>query len=178
MRKPQGIAGEPVFYVENLLIGRTKRHAGEAPFPVTVTLRVDRVRERRQTVEHKLIESFLDFGVNSSIWMRENPLLNAISNRPGVPHNITHPVHPFTHERLSELRELAQHHHNSLKAQCAHQWAPLGPREARPEPCEETGYKYGDEWLVEPLPEDFLTRLRAVFEGCDPQHIYDSGEEA
>lgn len=75
-------------------------------------------------------------------------------------------------------------HLNDVKAACAHQtvvWE-QGPYGRQPsleltEPCEESGYRYGSAWLVEPLSEDQLATIRRLIEvlrkngtGVGPNH--------
>lgn len=169
MDKPEGLAGEPIFMVEDMPIGKY----GDQKLPARVNIRLERMDEPRQTVDHETITDWLDFGITSSIMNHSN--IQVLILRPKlVP--LVSLEEPFTAARLSTLAALAEFHHNSLYDYCVHQTPPQGPRGRRPYPCEKTGFKYGDAWLVRPLPEDFLSRLRGVFEGCDPNHIYDSGE--
>lgn len=171
MDKPEGLTGDPVFMVSDMPIGKY----GTDRLPVRVNVRLERMDEDRQTVDHEPITSWLDFGITSQIMNLTNT--NILIPRPGlVP--LVELEEPFTAARLSTLAALAAFHHNSLYDYCVHQSSPQGPRGRRPAPCEKTGFEYGDAWLVRPLPEDFLPRLREVFANADPERIYDSGEES
>lgn len=173
MDKPEGLTGKPVFIVKDMPIGTALR-GYHSLLPATVNIRLERCDEERQTVDHKPIESWLDFGITSSLW--NDSRTRILFPVPGLV-NLKEIAPPFTAAKLSQLSSLAAFHHNSLYDYCVHQKSPHGPRGRRPEPCEKTGFKYGDAWLVRPLPVDFLARLREVFADADPDHIYDSGED-
>lgn len=178
MKKPEGLTGESVFAVHNLRIGSVRKPYYSlkrmTPLPLTVNVRVERCQQDAETVEHEQISEYLDFGITSNVWNPE--ALRVLFPSPGLvqPSEI---LEPFTPAKLVRLTGLASWHHNSMYDYCAHQKAPGGPRGSRPEPCEKTGFKYGQAWLVRPLPADFLTRLREVFADSDPDCIYDSGED-
>jgi hypothetical protein len=62
--------------------------------------------------------------------------------------------------KVKRLAEIWNHWHlNAMHAGCINQ---AGDNH---EPCPETGYKWGSEWLVEPLPADIADELREMFQG-------------
>lgn len=170
MDKPKGLYGEVLFAVERLEIGETP----DATLPdhpmstVRVSVLLERVEHPAQTVRHTTVDSYRTFNLTTEL---VHP--DGISRHiPGTMF-IRHLKEPFTRERLEELRDLVKYHLNAMHANCEHQ----GLRKDAA-PCPETGYVFGSEWLVEPLPTDILPCLREIFEGVDPEKVYDSGEES
>jgi hypothetical protein len=178
MEKPDGLTGDTVFAVRDLLIGRAKKPyyslKEQTLLPVTVSIRVEHCDEQRDTVDHKTVESFLDFGITSHVRNPSNT--RTLGPTPGLI-RLDAIIQPFTPAKIAELNTLAQWHQNSMISNCAHQNTPSAPRWARPGPCPQTGYCYGEKWLVRPLPENFLARLRAVLADADPECIYDADKE-
>lgn len=168
MDKPMGLSGEMIFAVNKVCVGKTPDPNSGRQTNAFVTLRLERVDRSSQTIDHQLVEGYLELGITTGLGR------DASNGRlmPGMP-LIIEPEPPFTRERLDDLRALVKYHLNVMHAECAHQ-----PKTKDAEPCPETGYRFGSEWLVEPLPTDILPRLRAIFEDVDPSKIYDSGEES
>lgn len=179
MKKPEGIAGDPVFMVQDMPIGRVHKAYysldTQTPLPATVSVRVERCKGPAETVDHDRITDYLDFGITTNVWNPER--VTVLFPAPGLA-KLNELAEPFTAAKLAKLIALARWHQNSLQDYCVHQVAPSGPRGRRPDPCGVTGYKYGALWLVRPLPPGFLKDMREVFADADPDRIYDSREDA
>jgi hypothetical protein len=90
--------------------------------------------------------------------------------------NVTRPEKGFTVAELQRIADVwVRWHLNGMRAGCAHQSPVLAPDkygnvvpslELTPA-CPETGYKYGHAWLVESLPADIETEVRAFADRLD-----------
>lgn len=146
---------------ERLYIGRTPE--GERVW-VTVQLRHAAGRDR-ETINHETISEWVSLSISGHTRSK-----NArIDDGGGQCVEIVERARsqsPYPRKlgifRLCEI--WGEWHNNGMTAACAHQTpTSVGPGERlTAPPCPETGYKYGDAWLVRPLPDEIITELRSL----------------
>lgn len=158
--------------------------------PVTVNVRIEQLERQStyETVDHQQISNPLDFAITSDIWQPQRgdiieggatvePLTKVIKSvLHGHSGRYARGMNRATVEALVSLEEW---HLNAMTAGCSHQtvvWEDEPYRQPSltlTKPCPITGYRYGHAWLVRPLPDDLVDRVRALFAEVDPIHIFD-----
>lgn len=182
-----GLNGYTVVNVHDIELGTIPGGGdyGYAPnfhLPVTVSIRMERIPRRANTVDHKPIVDHLDFSITSYVWRPDrsdiitggatvDPLL-ALYAAEGA-----RLADGWTRENVRELWNLAPWHLNTMTAACAHMDTDklvregdgyggtriaCGYRNTCPDESGH-GYTYGAQWLVRPLPADFLANIRRLF---------------
>jgi len=145
-----GLNGETAFLVKDVLVGKYDgRAVGESRNGhVTVTVRMEWLtrQDEYETIAHELVRRPLDFAI----------MTHRGADTAMFEHMVDY-ARGFDPARVQELARLAAYHLPSMKAGCVHQ---SGVNKA---PCPVTGYRWGSAWLVEPLPDGFLERVKAVF---------------
>lgn len=78
---------------------------------------------------------------------------------------ITRPAPGWGPDERARLQAIWRRWHlNDLRAACAHQTPPPSLDDPWPDPCPETGYRFGSAWLVEPLPGEVTAWLSGQFD--------------
>lgn len=175
MRKPDGLHSERVFSAENILVGRCpgEPYGYKQVLPVTVSVCMERLsgREACQTVNHEKIARPLQFTITTEVWQpqRGDTVSSGITVEPLL--EVTRFAKGYDEDKLIELARLGRWHMNTMSAACAHQARSAGLDSA---PCPVTGYQWGHAWLVRPLPDGFLDKVKALFD-LSSENVWDAG---
>lgn len=147
--------------------------------PVTVSIRIEREerRETYETTEHEHVTAPLSLSITTSVWSpgRADMLAGGATRDP-LRDVATHgePARFWDADTLVRLADLGDAWHlNTMQAACAHQ-TPVGDttgeRLDQTPPCTVTGYRYGSQWLVDPLTDAALAMLLALLSGPISNH--------
>lgn len=158
------------FYVKNRLIGRTAD--GDRVY-ASVTIEA---RERSsETTKHDQVESYVRCSFTWALVEGTRTLDHASSFGAGTDWSVDAVVKPargFTIEHVRELAALAKEWHlNDMHAGCDHQtieWETDGygrrvPSLKLTRPCTHTGYRYGHDWLLKPVPVEVIEQVASIF---------------
>jgi hypothetical protein len=150
-----------LFQREYVYVGKTA--AGER---VLMTGRIyEESAAEAQTVTHESIIDQHCLSLTSAVFTgRKNISRNHVTSGATLEHlaKITVPAPGWTLEEVRELHRIGTEWHlNTMRAGCVHMDLPEdGSYEARKNIlCPETGYKYGAEWLTDPLPKEVEERF-------------------
>lgn len=172
MTTPKGLNGVPVFNARDVPVGRIpgKPYGYRQSLLVTVDIRMERLTRREyETVDHQMVREPLDFALTTSVWRPRlsdivscgatvEPLRELSSYEPG-----------WAAESVKELADLEEWHLNAMSAACAHQKRNAGLDSP---PCPISGYRWGSAWLVRPLPDGFLDKVRGLFADVEDDKIW------
>lgn len=146
------------YLIDNIHVANT--HDGR---PVTLTISAWHRDRRATTVEHTTVEGFTVFEFTGSTWLSKDATERFTPARAARVRGAAHtdPITPAIGEHVVALCALWDRWHRSdLRPACIHQDYPGMPAEplttpATP-PCGPTGYEFGADWLVEPVPTDVV----------------------
>ena len=181
-----GLNGDPVFTARDVPVGKVSGepygHKGRT-LTVTVDVRMERLtrRDTYETVDHDTVIAPLDFALTTAVWHpRKHDWVSGGATIEPLRKLISY-TNGFDAHSVRELRRLAEWHLNAMQAGCAHQTVVYEDSDYGRRPsldltpaCPDirsyhvvggrvTGYRYGHAWLVRVLPDDFLSRVHAVF---------------
>jgi hypothetical protein len=173
MDKPKGLNGVPIFAAEGVPVGRTsgKPYGYRRNLLVTVSVRMERMtrQDEYETVDHDKVREPLDFAITTDVWQPDQrDIVSGGATVDPLRELVTYEL-GFTAEIAEELASLGQWHLNGMTAACAHQERKAGLDSP---PCPVTGYRWGQAWLVRPLPEGFLDEVRGLFADADTDKIW------
>lgn len=147
-----------IVYRKVLTVGYdVKRH--KVVLEVTLT----RHREKRETVDHKMVDEYLTLSISGSSKEYGGQILERLT-----PENIPRLARKMTWEKLNRIKEIWKRWHlNDMRPNCIHQevvstnvpfdeWNRLTALETEKCPMK---YRYGSKWLVEPLPENVINEV-------------------
>lgn len=145
-------------------VGKRPRRDGKRGYEYLFVDISVRHRENGTTIDHQPIAAYDSLSICGTVWLtrvRRGDCISAgrvLEDWRGS-ELLESPIN------VSKLRAVWRRWHlNDMRPNCAHQ-SYVGPRpEDLPSipKCPETGYRYGHAWLVEPLPDDVLSWVRAV----------------
>ena len=138
---------------------------------VVVDVRLEPIHGDHETITHDTVTGGLRFAISGEHYAK--------GERRGNPSRagqcieslgeIVKPAAGWTLEEIAELAKLWDRWHlNDLRAACSHMKPfPQGARATTEEwanrpTCPDTGYRYGNSWLVEPLPTEVVERVREL----------------
>lgn len=173
-----GRNGTIILDAERIIIGKVpgRMYDYQRHLTVTVDIRVERVEKTLQTVDHGEVRKPLNFSIISSIWRPDGKdcVSSARGARPVM--EVAHQGKPekgFTRTLLWELAAFGDRwHRNDMRASCAHQRVVTRGGQVSADACPQTGYRYGQAWLVEPLPSGFMATLSGLLAPANQDRIY------
>lgn len=123
-----------------------------------------------RTIEHDPIVDPLELAVTGAVYLGARRESEAAGQCIDAVAEVSRPVRGLTDDDVTDL-VLAWRgwHLNTMTAGCAHQTVVYDDRSSfkRPDlrntpPCPHTGYRFGDSWLVTPLPAEVEQRVRYI----------------
>jgi hypothetical protein len=128
------------------------------------------------TVEHVLVADPLEFAASGSVWRSSRSRDCHIAGQ--CLDLLTEPGFlPAAQWSVSDVHSLhtlwKRWHLNTMRAGCVHMPEFSYPQGQDPESrerwdnrpvCPETGYRWGNSWLTEPLPEDVVTEVQRLID--------------
>lgn len=138
--------------IKDLEIGRIK-HEGI----VRVDIKLARSGRDHETTEHYGVTNPWTFSVSATIWSKRNsPDCHTAGQIPDTVARLGTP-------EVAELCRLWKRWHlNDARGACVHMTAPKKYDPDNRPVCPETGYKYGEKWLVDVIPDEEIHAIRAV----------------
>lgn len=180
MQQPKGLNGTTVFYVNDAPVGRVDGdYIGmKRPHLLTVSIRMERLDQQPSytTISHGQATNPVDFAITFDVWNQSRTNPDIIQGGPGI-----HGAKALGHlvdvddafkGRIRDLRVISRWHLNAMTQNCEHQAHDAGLNST---PCPITGYRWGSEWLVTPLPggdETFLANIRDLFSAVDDEYVW------
>ena len=153
-----------LFQREYVYVGKTE--AGEL---VLMTGRVyEESAAKQETTAHEPITDQHCLTLTSAVFTgKKNIGRSHVTSGATLEHlgRITVPAPGWTLEEVRELHRIGTEWHlNTMRAGCVHMDLPEDESYAARKNvmCPETGYKYGAQWLVQPLPEEVEARFCAL----------------
>jgi hypothetical protein len=151
----------------------TRRH-----LPVSIDIRVERLERRAlyETIHHEQAERPLNFHILATVWRPDGH--DALDVRPATEVLATtarygQPAGGLTRDGLRELAEfVGRWNLNDMQAGCAHQETKMRGHYLTADACPHTGYRYGQAWLVEPLPSGFMATLSGFLATAPRDRVY------
>lgn len=133
---------------------------------IVVTIALKTIPGQHKTIRHGSVRDPIRLSISGDYYFRgnrDNPV--SCGQIPNSLSLITTPAPGWTLEEIEDLRLVWQRWHlNDMRAGCAHMDLPDDTSyDARQHiVCAKTNYKYGAEWLVEPMPpgvRDMVTKF-------------------
>jgi hypothetical protein len=134
---------------------------------VTVDVRVEQLdrADSYETVNHETVSKPLGFSITTGVWRPDGRDIVSGGATVEPLRDLVTFVNGFDSGKANALADLETWHLNAMRAGCAHQ-TPVCT-DGRPdldltEACPQTGYRYGQAWLVEELPRGFVEHVQRL----------------
>jgi len=175
-----GRNGTIILNADRVAVGKVlgRLYGFQRSLMVSVDIRVERLErlEKYPTIHHGEMSQPLNFSIISTVW---NPgATEAVAAGRGTK-AVTEvatagmPMNGFTRGGLLELAAFGERwNRNDLNAACAHQKVKLRGHHLTADACPETGYRYGQGWLLESLPSGFMATLSGFLATASPDRVY------
>lgn len=175
-----GRNGTIILDAERIIVGKVsgRMYEYQRHLTVSVDIRVERLEreERYPDIHHEERIVPLNFSLLWSIWRPDGK--DCVAAGPGARGVMEvvqqgKPAEGFTRANLRALAALAERwHRNDMRTACAHQKVVTRGGRTTADMCRESGYRYGERWLLEPLPAGFMATLSGLLAPANQERIY------